>query len=299
MTGRHDPFLRLYWGCAVILAAASILTSSTLLALAAIILFGLPHGALDGEMARQILRPRYGAAWFILFALPYLALLALVLALWRLYPLATLTGFLALSLWHFGNETRENGTSILSALVWGGAPLILPSVFHPAATASLLSAMAPPVHLTSPPFWLVWLFPFWVMAASAWLGVTPREKRLEKLGLLCGLTTVFVVLPPLQAFMIYFIFQHAPAHVATLVEDRRWERLVSARAALRYSLSLTVATLIIGALLIPFYTGPIVERLLSLTFQLLAALTLPHMVFDFLTGQIKEETQRCSATRPV
>ena len=37
---------------------------------AAVILLGVPYGALDGEIARPYLLPRFGRAWFIAFALP-------------------------------------------------------------------------------------------------------------------------------------------------------------------------------------------------------------------------------------
>ena len=64
------------------LAAAALALSGTLpegpawlLALLAVILLGVPHG----EIARPYLRPRFGRAWFLVFAAPYLALAALTL----------------------------------------------------------------------------------------------------------------------------------------------------------------------------------------------------------------------------
>jgi len=285
LTGPRDFFAPLYWGGAGICAAAAILTNDVLISLVTIIIFGLPHGALDGEMARQALRPRLGYLWFPVFALPYLALVGLVLIAWHIEPLITLNLFLALSVWHFGGEMRDNGSSLLAGFVLGGAPLILPCVFQPEATAALLNAMAPPAHLTSPPSWLTVLFPVWALCASAWLGVSPPATRMRRLWSLFGLIVPFAVLPPLQAFMIYFVFQHAPAHIASLVADSRWSRLGSPGHAFYRSLPLTFASLGIGAVMVPFYAGPLAPRMIAVTFQLLAALTLPHMIFDYLIGR--------------
>lgn len=285
--GPRSLFNPLYWGSATFCCVISLWSGSVLVALLTIIAFGLPHGALDGEMAREMLGPRFGRVWFPVFALPYLMVILLMLVAWRLYPLSTLSFFLALSLWHFGNETQMESKSLPAILVLGGAPLILPSIFRPEETAALLGAMAPPAHMTAPPSWLIWLFPFWCATASAWLGACRATERLQKLLQLVGFLALFSVLPPLDAFMCYFVFQHAPAHVAALIDDPRWPRLVSEGSALRHALPLTIATLILGAALFPLHTGTVSERLLTITFQLLAALTLPHMIFDVFIGRQK------------
>ncbi len=53
-------------------------------------------------------------------------------------------------------------------------------------------------------------------------------------------------------------------------------------AAVLRSLPVTGLTFLLGALLWPLYPGQPPERLLALTLQGLAALTLPHMVLDAL-----------------
>ncbi|WP_246686158.1 Brp/Blh family beta-carotene 15,15'-dioxygenase [Methylobacterium sp. WL8] len=83
--------------------------ASWLAALSVVIVLGVPHGALDGAIAAPLLRPRYGRAWFGVFAIPYLGLSALVLLAWQLAPLAALAGFLALSVLHFGEEDAGPG----------------------------------------------------------------------------------------------------------------------------------------------------------------------------------------------
>lgn len=250
-----------------------------MLMLLTILLFGVPHGALDGEMARERLRPRWGAAWFPLFGLPYLAAIALVITGWHFWPYATLTAFLVLSLCHFGAETAETDRPLLSAFVLGGAPLILPACLHPTQTAALLGGMIAPHALNVPPPWLEDLIPVWAVGALIWLTKTDRHVVLM---VFVPILFVFWLLPPLPAFMLYFIFVHAPAHIDGLTASGNWPRIASQRDALKRAIPLSLLTAVIALCLWPLYAGPPVSRLLQLTFQLLAALTLPHMVFDML-----------------
>ncbi len=293
----NDPgpfrFLGLVLG---VLATSSLLghEAQWLVALAAIILLGVPHGALDGEIARPVLRPRLGAAWFGAFALPYLGLVACVLLSWQRAPVITLAGFLLLSAWHFGRE--DAGPPPLEALARGGLPIALPVLFHPAATALVFHTVsgAPMPHV---PVWLAsaaraWVVPtmFWSIRV-AWL--TPcrlAEPVLLALG--------FALLPPLTAFAAYFVCVHAPRHMGFMVVDQRAPRIGSMHDAIRRSLPLTVLTIGIGAALWPFYGGDTPDRLLALTIQGLAALTVPHMLLDRLTASPLRSLRAAAAPQP-
>lgn len=275
-----SPFDLAYGACALLCAGLALWSHDSVIALIVIIAFGLPHGALDGELARQILLPRFGRGWFPVFALPYLTLIACVLACWHIAPIWTLNLFLLFSLLHFGQELSDGSHPLLSAFVLGGAPLILPCVLQPARTAALLSGMIAPAQLSHPPEWLLWLSPIWGCAAVFLIALSPPFLRVKHFALIATTLIIFWVFEPLEAFMVYFIFIHAPAHIAALVHDSRWKRLVSLRTALKVALPLTIASLMIGMALWPLYTASPDQRLLEITFQLLAALTLPHMIFD-------------------
>lgn len=249
--------------------------------LATVILLGVPHGALDGEIARPLLRPRFGWAWFPVFAVPYLGLVAGVLALWRIAPVATLAGFLAASVWHFGSE--DTGPRRLEAVVRGGLPVALPVLLHPGATAALLGtvAMSP---MPWPPAWLWLAAGLWCVAASWWVAQAiwlNRGSALLEPGLLA---LAFVALPPLTAFAIYFVCFHAPRHMAGLATDPRAPRVASMPQAITRAVPITALTIAIGAALWPWFPGDPPERLLTLTLEGLAALTLPHMLLDALTA---------------
>ncbi len=266
---------------APLLAASALLPASTsiLLALAAIIVLGIPHGALDGEIARDLVRPRFGRLWFPVFSLPYLALSALVLAGWHLAPLSTLGGFLAASVWHFGSEESRSGSPI-ELLARGGLPIGLPVLVQPAATAAVFATVAG-VPLPQPPAWLVAGALLWLALAALWSVRLVIEREWTTLLAQGLLASAFVILPPLTAFAIYFVGVHAPAHTQALIEDAgRARRVRDGRSAMRHALPLWVTTVLIGAALWPLYDGPTPARLLALTLQGLAALTLPHLVLD-------------------
>ncbi len=263
-------------GAALTLSAALPHDAQYVCALAAIIVLGVPHGALDGEAARTVLRPRLGRAWFPVFSIPYLGLSALVLLAWRWAPGLTLAGFLAASVWHFGTEDAEAGDG-LEVIVRGGLPIAMPTMAHPEATAAVFQAVAG-VPLPQLPDWL------WA-AAMAWLALAAGQAALRRQGRPLAvpglLAAMFTVLPPLTAFAIYFVGVHAPAHIAALIRNPvRAPRVRDDRSAALLALPLTALTLLIGAALWPLYGGAAPDRLLALTLQGLAALTLPHMLLD-------------------
>ena len=274
---------------AVALALTALLPAPLrdLAALLTIILLGIPHGALDGELARARLAPAWGAAWFAVFAPPYLALSALVLVAWTAAPLTVLALFLAASVWHFGTEETASGdpATVIGA---GGMPIALAVLVHPAATAAIFGTVAQ-VAMPSPPLWLT---------AAAWLWLVPAAMRWASLargGDRAGIATAAalaaaaILLPPLTSFAIYFVCVHAPAHVRSLIATPG-SRITDARRAAWLSVPFTVLTLLIGAVLWRFTPGTGTGHLLCLTIRGLSALTLPHMLF--------EQWLRLTASRP-
>ncbi len=250
----------------------------TLVTLVAIIGLGVPHGALDGELARTALGPRFGPAWFGVFALPYLGLSALVLLAWHFAPTLTLAAFLAASVWHFGVE-ETGSTDPVSIVAAGGAPVALAVLAHPGATAAIFATVSR-IAMGQPPDWL------WVASLVWLLPAAVRVGRLVRTGDTALLVTALlaataILLPPLTSFAIYFVCVHAPAHIQALIRDRgHGARIVDETSAIRLALPVTVLTLLLGAALWPLYSGATSDRLLCLTIQGLAALTLPHLLFE-------------------
>ncbi len=89
---------------------------------------------------------------------------------------------------------------------------------------------------------------------------------------------------------------HAPAHTAALIRHpSRAPRIQDAASAWRLAAPTTILTIAIGAALWPSYSGEAPVRLVCLTLQLLAALTLPHMVLNAWLES--REPRRSSATK--
>jgi len=283
---RARPAVFSPWPYQLVLLAGPALALSALVppdaqclgALLAVIVLGVPHGALDGEIARSLLRPRFGWAWFPIFSVPYLVLFALVLLAWHLAPVPTLAAFLAASVWHFGSEDAP-GTR-LEALVRGGLPIAVPVLAHPAATTAVFAAIAA-APLPQPPGWLLDASLVWLAAAAVWVGHAALRRQGRPLVVPALLAGMFIALPPLTAFAIYFVCVHAPAHTTALIRNpRRAPRVRDGRSATLLALPITGLTLLIGAALWPLYAGALPQRLLCLTLQVLAALTFPHMLLD-------------------
>lgn len=265
------------------LVAGTLLPSgpAAIVTLAVIIVLGVPHGALDAEVARPALRSRFGQMWFLVFAVPYLGLSALVLAAWVLAPLLTLAAFLAVSAFHFGEEDAGPGLS-LEMLLRGGLPIAVPVLLQPAATATLLGTVALR-PMAGPPAWLLDLSLGWAGIAVVGCAVLLARRRWAVLAEVAVLFVAFAALSPLTAFAFYFIGFHAPRHMAGLVADPvRAPRVGTVRAAAVHAVPVTLLTILLGAALWPLYPGSGPDRLLALTLQGLAALTLPHLLLHRL-----------------
>lgn len=291
--GRHRgafPGLRWFEGVGALvllgLVASAFLPrdASWLVALIAVIVLGVPHGALDGAVAAPLLRPRYGRAWFGVFAVPYLGLSALVLWAWQVAPLATLAAFLAVSVLHFGEEDAGPGRPI-EALVRGGLPVALPALVRPEGTAEIFSAVTrtPMAHL---PLWWTAAAWLWLALTAAWL-LRGRVRRGVR-GEIALLAAAFLALPPLTAFTLYFVGLHGPRHMRALVRDPlKAPGIDTMGRAVRASLPVFALTLLLGAALWPLYapgSSGATERLLAVTLQMLSALTLPHILLDHVAA---------------
>ena len=271
--------------------------SSWLVALAGVIVLGVPHGALDGAVAAPLLRPRYGRVWFGVFAFPYLGLSALVLLAWQILPLVTLATFLAVSVLHFGLEDAGPGRPI-EALVRGGLPVALPALLHPDQTAEVFAVVTRSPMPQLPVWWstAAWL---WLALTAAWL--LTRGTRRGVLGEMIVLAVSFLALPPLTAFTLYFVGLHAPRHMLALVRDPiKAPGVHSMQRAVLASLPIFALTVMLGAGLWPLYAASssgAAATLLVVTLQMLSALTVPHILLDRIAarhqGSVAAMTARC------
>ena len=102
----------------------------TLIALAAVVIIGLPHGALDGAIAIQ-LGMSQNLLSLIRFLVLYIAAAAVVVGAWMVAPVICLLAFLVISMLHFGMGDVRAGNGwqgMLEALAHGG--LVVAGISH-------------------------------------------------------------------------------------------------------------------------------------------------------------------------
>lgn len=292
--------------------------------IAAVAVFGVPHGALDPLVGRRWLAPRLGPRWWAPFHAAYVLLAAAVVTGWALAPAATLVGFLAASAVHFGlgDVDRTRSPRYLAwaeVLARGAAPVVVPAAAHPAAVAQAFAWVTPaasPADLAAVvraasalARWAV--VPACVAFAlahgagafraarasdadctAARRRVAHRTDALECLAV----PAVAAALPPFLAFLAYFCLLHSARHALTLAAalDPARPRRAWARFA-RAALPATAATLAFGAAAwaVLARAGPrageastYAPAAARVLFAGLAALTAPHMLLTALAGEL-------------
>ena len=261
-------------------AAALDVGAQALLLAAAVVVTGLPHGAVDHLRAEPVLRPSFGRLWLPAFLALYTGVAALVAGAWWLWPVPSLFAFLALSLHHFGSGDARDAIGVLAH---GSTPILMPCVAHPEATAALFalltggeaSAWARGLQTAQP-----WLLAGWG-AALAGLLLARRRGPYGPVGELLAIAAAGWWLPPLLSFGLYFCVWHAPRHILQVCQEL-WPGPV--RPALRRfgraAIAMTIAAVVGGVAVAWAMPGEpdVLRRGLQLVFVGLAALTVPHLL---------------------
>lgn len=271
--------------------------------LVAIVLVGFPHGAFDHLVALPLLRPRLGRHWWVPFGLGYLALAGLVWLAWLAAPAATLAGFLAASVLHFGLGDVEDGLAprrvpvVVSVLTYGALPILLPMALHPADAAPVLAALAdvPAAVMQDTLGLATWLLLPWCIAFAVVVLAAVREGRgvAERLAMAAG----FVLLPPLLAFGIYFGAGHAVRHLLRLGAWHGGPPRAAARW-MAWTMLPAAAVCAAGIAGLAWLGRDAAADVLAPLFRVIAALTLPHMVVTAWLDTGRAENARAATDLP-
>jgi len=260
----------------------------TVLALA-VVIFGLPHGALDLALVQGASRGSRSA--LLVAAAVYLVVSALVLLTWIAAPVAALCAFLAIAVIHFGLGDTENlrgPQRAVEVIARGGFAAIAPLVFHPQTTRDLFALLVGPdstatldmvLSTARGPVGFLWIAA--LIVAVVWRIVQHGPGWLPAIAELLLTTAVFALFHPLAAFLLYFCFVHSVRHIADLGAARFPESAAQARCWLLIeSLPFTIATVVLGAVAWFAFAHSIGfdEAMMSVIFWGLSALTVPHMI---------------------
>jgi len=259
-----------------------------------IALLGVMHGGLDPWVGDVVMRDRLGHSRRLLFVFSYLAVMAIVIACWLLAPLATLAGFLLISVLHFGEQDAfafAGRSDALSVAVFGAIPVLGPVAAHPVEVALIFgwltgiekSFLAEILSWLAQPLIAIWVVGAGMLVARMHIeGDASRRLQLAGLGVLVA---SMLLLPPLIAFAAYFCLLHSFGHLLDMAARSHgpWRDWSPGQWASRLWPA-TLGALALGmlgwVLLSGISAGGSIgrEALAQVIFCGLAALTVPHVL---------------------
>jgi beta-carotene 15,15'-dioxygenase len=268
-------------------------TTLTMIASAAIVMAGIPHGTLDAEIAAAHFGQHSRAGRAAIVA-SYVACALVMLLLWAWLPEAALISFLIVSVVHFSHDWR-GGVDPFLAMMVGWALVALPALSHPQAVAAIFemltgnqggATIAALLGCTSVPAALGSLvFAFWAF----------RHTDIKSAFDVASCIVAALILPPLIAFAVFFCGLHSPRHMADALRETghisRQKKAVIVMCVSALSLALGVALFLTGENT-SFDAG-----IIRAAFVLISTLTVPHFILEYLTSGKKSDHRRVVATR--
>ena len=271
---------------------------------ASVLLFGLPHGAIDHLVALGLAGRDLRLRALLIVVGSYLLLVALFLVFWQITPVMAAIGFLCMTIYHCGRSDLAFDTvcgrdkKILSdtwlrfthSALRGLIPIGLPFIAFPVeageflqACGALFKAGFPDVGILSGLFGFTLLL-FVVLEGALLLRAGPGKARIAIET--CVLIGFFLTVPPLLAIGWYFCLWHGLRHVLRLCryEDASVRTEIHSgpgrlgtffQRALPFTL-LAIGLLLGMAVLLPTGGGTLGWVALYLVF--ISSLTFPHVV---------------------
>lgn len=270
----------------------------------AVVLTGIPHGAVDHLVAAELYE--LDATWrdqskFYGF---YLVLMAAYGGLWLIAPQLSLGLFLLMTMYHFGQAdlaylSLDRPGDVIAYLSRGLVLIGLPVVAFPGIVAPIFDAIAGVNLMTWPALldYQALLVALIVAQHLAVLTVTmpvtaPAYAGRELLNLTV-LTFLFVAVHPLLAFAVYFGGWHSLGHILELLRFfSRRGRITSLSGFYRNAALFTLLSFAgLGVLYLITKSFTTRNEILALLFIVISLMTLPHII-------IVERLYQTKKTRP-
>ncbi len=207
-------------------------TDASALVFFAILLLGIPHGSLDHVVQRQ----QSSANSFSLpkFVFLYVRIMAAYLLIWLWSPFHALVIFFIVSMYHFGQEYLEEKSIVVTQpgwyLLWGFMVLGIPFLAHPQEGAlyiEYITSINPEIPAES----MRWTLMALIICANVLFQIAAYFKgQISSRALLINglqvavLALVFIQLPILLSFSVYFIVFHswnAMSHQYHWIKERQ------------------------------------------------------------------------------
>ncbi len=278
------------------------LSNLALISLLAVVMIGMPHGALDGAVA-MVSGYAKTPGQIIKFTLGYLVIAVAVVMVWIYLPMVSLTLFMLYSLIHFGlgdSNEPQGVTRWVQVICHGGLVVVIIPIAHLEAVQPiflLLTGYSTGSDLAA--FWGIMLGVSGLFTASAlaYTILAMIQPQLRRSWLeFAALSAIMMLLPPLTAFALYFCCVHTPRHIHHVIRAVR--QYLPNTKILKLTLIFTLMTWVGMALAVVMIKQetPIDAALLQVIFIGLAALTVPHMML--VDGMFRRKTTRDTMATP-
>lgn len=270
-----------YLGAAILSGLFSKFTFSDLIPLIAILVFGLPHGALDIIMLNKLtVEKRSSQVTLATVGIVYFLVVVCCLFTWLWLPTFCLCLFLALAAYHFGCDWMNIAPKKWRQL--GIIVLAMPALFQPDSVAMYFSALGVPHDATRN---IVLTMSILGLLSLAALLIDFRQISLELITWLVVLSLTSYFLPVLYYFCVYFCGLHGPLHTLD----------IKMRYRLSWFFLIKVSTIpMIGAAIIAvcfFFFLPYDfdgNKWLPTVFVVLFALTVPHLILTIVHDHLEK-----------
>ncbi len=285
----------------LVLFAPEILSIFELWILAFSIVFvGIPHGALDHLIAANVFQQGNRLKDHLIFYGWYLVLMVLIGGLWVVYPTLGLLLFLIISVLHFGQadvegfyhaDNQVEGIRYLINSVAVSRGILIIGLILTAFPDQVMPILEIAVGESS--WFVMWLSNFtyvlktlvltqFIFIALFFLFFSSLSQKGKLFYAIDAflITILFLTVPPLSSFAIYFALWHSIGHIGEITSFFRelGQPLTLTGFYLRALPFSLVSFLGLGILLWITQSFSLENQIISLTFVLISVLTLPHMV---------------------
>ena len=242
-----------------------------------VIIFGLPHGALDTLVAKNnhIYKDKTG---LVIFNIVYIAIALLTFVFWNYFSILSLFLFLSFSAYHFSEDWKYD-VSVFERLILGFSIINLPLYFHQEEVHQIYSyitnnlILKKYIHLQ-----------LYLSYLNLFLLLLVLLRSMKNINILFQIGTILIssyFFKPLYFFMCYFCFFHSFKNYKESISFLNNETKIRVNFVVFINILLT---LMIGALYYYFFMESFTPKDISkLIFIGLAALTVPHMMLKFIT----------------
>ncbi len=268
------PSIALLLLFAATLVPADLLTNPTMITAtcAALLIGGLPHGALDLAVLRRDAEHRTALVITL-----YLGLAAGMFATWQLAPALALALFLAMAMTHFAEDWSDAEHPFFAVGI-AVALLSAPALFHHEAMGGLFVLITGEPAAIGLADTLLLVAP--AAAACALLAIVllwNGGHRVTAVNAACALAAM-ILLPPITGFAIYFCLIHSPTHFRAGLR-----RLAPTTSVSQPTIIATLGGLTIALATLQFLpTADPSSSLFVASFMTLSILTLPHMAVPLI-----------------